>query len=45
MKIKKNKKKKIKTAKPSIMGVKGDNVLLAGVHEGTEADYNMKCNK
>ena len=30
-------KKKIKDGEAAIMGVKGDNVLLAGVSEGTES--------
>lgn len=33
--------KKIKNGEAAATGVKGDNVLLAGVHEGTESPKNV----
>ena len=35
------KKEKIKNGEAVIMGVKGDDVLLAGVNEGTESPKNV----
>ena len=39
--IRKRKKRKINNGEAAIMGVKGDNVLLAGVNEGTESPKNV----